>query len=49
MYGGKYNLQDKWVEPTIVLNPSKDSDMMKNEIFGPILPVVEYKSIDEAI
>ena len=35
--------------PTIVLNTSEDMDVMKDEIFGPILPVKSYQSIDEAI
>jgi len=35
--------------PTIVLNPSDDMDVMQDEIFGPILPVKPYRSMDEAI
>ncbi len=35
--------------PTIVLNPSADMDVMKDEIFGPILPVKPYRSIDDAV
>lgn len=35
--------------PTVVLNPSRESDLMKDEIFGPILPVVSYQTIDDAI
>ena len=35
--------------PTVILNPSRDSDLMKDEIFGPILPIVSYQTIDEAI
>ncbi len=37
------------IPPTLVLNPSDDMDVMKDEIFGPILPVKTYKSSDEAI
>ena len=40
---------DKKLQPTVVLNPSLESDLMKEEIFGPILPVFTYKNIDEAI
>ncbi|MGL5426756.1 MAG: aldehyde dehydrogenase family protein [Cetobacterium sp.] len=32
---------------TIVLNPSEDSLIMKEEIFGPILPIIEYDSLDK--
>lgn len=35
--------------PSLVLNPSSDSNVMKEEIFGPILPVISYSAIDEAI
>lgn len=37
------------IPPTLVLNPSDDMDVMKDEIFGPILPVKTYKASDEAI
>ncbi|MEC8427232.1 MAG: aldehyde dehydrogenase family protein, partial [Pseudomonadota bacterium] len=35
--------------PTLVLNPSDDMVIMQEEIFGPLLPVKTYKSIDEVI
>jgi len=34
---------------TVVLNPREDSTMMKEEIFGPILPVFKFAKIDDAI
>ena len=40
---------DKNLVPTVVLNPSKDSRIMKEEIFGPILPMVTYQKFDEVI
>ena len=43
--GGTHKLEDKWIEPTIILNPSPDSELMKNEIFGPLLPIITYKTI----
>jgi len=30
------------IEPTVVLNPDMDSEMMQEEIFGPILPIIVY-------
>jgi coniferyl-aldehyde dehydrogenase len=33
----------------LVIAPSLDSDLMREEIFGPVLPVVPYDTIDEAI
>ena len=35
--------------PTVILNPSLDSQLMKEEIFGPILPMFTYKNIEEAV
>ncbi|HWD29903.1 MAG TPA: coniferyl aldehyde dehydrogenase [Rhizomicrobium sp.] len=37
------------IPPTIVLNPTDDMAIMKDEIFGPLLPVKTYASVDEAI
>ena len=37
------------IPPTIVLNPTDDMAIMKDEIFGPLLPVKTYDQIDEAI
>ena len=34
--------------PTIVTNTTNDMKIMQEEIFGPLLPVVEYEEIDEA-
>ena len=37
------------IPPTILLNPSDDMKVMQDEIFGPLLPVKEYKQVDETI
>ena len=39
----------KAVEPTIVVDADPDSELMKSEIFGPILPVIGVESLDAAI
>ncbi|MGH6810570.1 MAG: aldehyde dehydrogenase family protein, partial [Ensifer adhaerens] len=36
-------------EPVVVLEPSPDSAVMREEIFGPILPVIGYRTTAEAI
>lgn len=41
--------EDKNLTPSVILNPNKDSPIMQEEIFGPLLPVYTYKNIDEAI
>jgi len=35
--------------PTLVVEPGDDAALMQDEIFGPILPVLSYRSLDEAI
>ncbi len=48
-FGGNYNIEQRYMEPTIVTNITFDDIVMQDEIFGPILPVIEYENIDEAI
>ncbi|MGJ8694282.1 MAG: aldehyde dehydrogenase family protein [Thalassotalea sp.] len=49
VYGGDYSLKDKYISPTIILNPSTDSPLLAEEIFGPILPIITVESINQAI
>ena len=37
------------IPPTIITNTTDDMRVMNEEIFGPVLPVVDYDSVDEAI
>jgi acyl-CoA reductase-like NAD-dependent aldehyde dehydrogenase len=46
--GGTYVLDKKYLAPTIVLNPSRTSKLMTEEIFGPILSVLVIEGgVDE--
>ncbi len=47
--GGKTTPGKKYLAPTILTRVTDDSPIMKEEIFGPILPVVTFKELDEAI
>lgn len=47
--GGRVDRDIKYVEPTIIVNPSLDSECMREEIFGPVIPVVTYDKFDEVI
>lgn len=47
--GGGTDTAESRMEPTILLNPDRSSPVMTGEIFGPILPIVEVDSLDEAI
>ena len=41
--------RERLLPPTLVLDPPDDSDLLRHEIFGPILPVKTYRALDEAI
>ncbi len=47
--GGKVDKAKKYVEPTIIVNPDPKSSVMSEEIFGPVIPVIIFKQIDEVI
>ncbi|MEO9127146.1 MAG: aldehyde dehydrogenase [Microcoleus sp.] len=47
--GGQTNAEDKYIAPTVIDKVSWDSPVMQDEIFGPILPVLEYEELGEAI
>lgn len=47
-FGGRVSVADRFVEPTVVVDVKGDHALMKEEIFGPILPVVAIDSVDEA-
>ncbi|MFW0779141.1 aldehyde dehydrogenase [Rossellomorea marisflavi] len=47
--GGKHDRDNLIIEPTIIDNISWDDSVMQDEIFGPILPVMTYDSLDEII
>ena len=49
LLGGKNNPGKRFIEPTVLDEITFDSPIMQEEIFGPILPVIVYDSIDEAI
>ena len=47
IYGGKNNPNSNFIEPTLIDESDFSSSLMKEEIFGPILPVVSYSNKDE--
>ncbi|MFT4244850.1 MAG: aldehyde dehydrogenase family protein [Candidatus Woesearchaeota archaeon] len=47
--GGKFDEEILKIEPTLVLINNESTPLMQEEIFGPILPIITYKSIDEII
>lgn len=48
-HGGKFDDNKLKIEPTVIADASYSDECMKDEIFGPILPVMTFKTIDEVI
>src|SRR5581483_8330381 len=46
--GGRTDAATRYVAPTILSGVSLDADIMSDEIFGPVLPVITYATADEA-
>ena len=49
IFGGKSNPDTLTIQPTILDRVTEEDAVMQEEIFGPVLPVIAYDSIDEAI
>lgn len=49
VFGGKHDRSDRYLEPTVLTNVPDDAPLMETEIFGPILPVRSFKTLEEAI
>lgn len=48
-YGGKSNEASLYIEPTIIVETSMNDAIMKEEIFGPILPILTFNETNEAM
>lgn len=49
VFGGDTDQNENYISPTILDNITFDSTIMKDEIFGPILPIIAYDDFDEII
>lgn len=47
--GGGSSREDNFIEPTIMKNVTWEDPIMEDEIFGPILPIIPYKNLNEAL
>jgi len=47
--GGERDRGERYIAPTILTGVAPDAPVMQDEIFGPILPVVTYATLDEAL
>jgi aldehyde dehydrogenase (NAD+) len=47
--GGTVDVAERFVSPTIVVDPPPDSLLMQEEIFGPVLPIITVDGMHDAI
>lgn len=47
IFGGETNADKLYISPTLIEEPSLDSPVMSEEIFGPILPILVYETEDD--
>jgi aldehyde dehydrogenase (NAD+) len=46
---GKLDEDQNFIPPTVMTNVSKDSTLMTNEIFGPVMPIFTFNTLDEVV
>jgi lactaldehyde dehydrogenase/glycolaldehyde dehydrogenase len=47
--GGDNFKSGYWYEPTVITNVRQDMDIMREEVFGPVIPVMEFSDFEEAL
>lgn len=48
VFGGRTDKDNLFIEPTLLTDVSIDAEVMKDEIFGPILPIIPFTNLEEA-
>lgn len=49
VFGGAFDENDLYIEPTLLTDVNWSDLVMQEEIFGPILPIIEFETADECI
>ncbi len=49
VFGGQTDRDDKFIAPTVLADVEPDAPVMQQEIFGPILPIIDVPDVDAAI
>ncbi|MEX1185279.1 MAG: coniferyl aldehyde dehydrogenase [Gemmatimonadaceae bacterium] len=47
--GERYKPDDRFLPPTLIFRPTEAMTVMQEEIFGPVLPVLTYRTLDDAL
>jgi len=48
-FGGDSDPATRYLAPTVLVDVPADSEVMREEIFGPVLPVLTYRTLEEAV
>ena len=49
IFGGKFNETEQKIEPTLIDEPNENDQLMQEEIFGPVLPILSFQRLEQAI
>ncbi|MDR2473894.1 MAG: aldehyde dehydrogenase family protein [Tannerella sp.] len=49
VYGGQTDENDLFIAPTVIDSITLDSPVMQEEVFGPLMPILEYERLDDVI
>ncbi len=49
LHGGRYNKETLFIEPSLLDDVSVDAAVMQEEIFGPVLPILSFNAMEEAL
>ncbi len=49
IYGGYWNDDEKRISPTLIKIDDRNNPLMKEELFGPLLPILSIRNLDQAI
>lgn len=47
IFGGEYNIEERYIAPTVFKDVRLDDSLMEDELFGPLLPTISYQTLDE--
>ena len=48
-FGGDVRPEDCYISPTVLVDVPADAEVLKEEIFGPLLPVIRFRDLDEVV